>query len=70
MEYVNCNLCGSGSAVNWGVKNSIVLVRCLKCGLVYCNPRPGNEVLKRFYGPGYFEEGNYEEDEKGMRCTG
>lgn len=62
MEYVNCNLCGSDETGFWGEKNNIKIVKCKICGLVYCNPRPDNNELQKFYSEDYFLEGNYEED--------
>lgn len=62
MEYVNCNLCGLDDTIFWGEKNSIKIVKCRHCGLIYCNPRPDNDELKKFYSKEYFSEGHYEED--------
>lgn len=62
MECVRCNLCGSDDTVLWGIKNNIKIVKCKFCGLIYCNPRPNNDELQKFYSETYFTEGNYEED--------
>jgi len=62
MEYVKCNLCGKDEIIPWGRKEGIDIVKCSGCGLIYCNPRPDDEELKKFYNDEYFSEGNYEED--------
>lgn len=62
MENVKCNLCGSDETSLWGRKDDINLVKCKKCGLVYCNPRPTNEELQKYYSEDYFSQGHYEED--------
>lgn len=36
-----------------GIGSEFQLVRCLGCGLVFVNPRPDREEIKRFYPPGY-----------------
>ena len=67
MEYVSCNLCGYDDTQLWGEKQGIKIVHCKQCGLIYCNPRPDNEELKRFYRDGYFKSGNYEGDSQRQR---
>lgn len=62
MEQVNCNLCELDDTIFWGEKNSIKIVKCRHCGLIYCNPRPDNNELQKFYSSEYFSEGHYEED--------
>ncbi len=62
MEYVNCNLCNSDDTLFWGEKGCIRIVRCKQCNLIYCNPRPDNDELQKFYSKEYFSEGHYEED--------
>ncbi|MFA5255956.1 MAG: class I SAM-dependent methyltransferase [Candidatus Omnitrophota bacterium] len=62
MENVRCNLCGADDTALWGTKNGIDIVQCKHCGLIYCNPRPSNEELQKFYCQDYFKEGHYEED--------
>lgn len=39
LTYVNCNLCGSDDTELLYVKDSLNVVRCKQCGLVYVNPR-------------------------------
>lgn len=62
MEYVSCNLCGADDTSLWGEKVNIKIVKCRKCGLMYCNPRPTNDELQSFYNEDYFSEGCYEEN--------
>jgi 2-polyprenyl-3-methyl-5-hydroxy-6-metoxy-1,4-benzoquinol methylase len=62
MEYVKCNLCGFDDAkfilrarsrsTNEG-KKFFKLAKCTKCGLVYLNPRPEKEDIKKYYPPWY-----------------
>ena len=67
MENVNCNLCGSSETEFWGKKAGIDIVKCRKCGLIYCNPRPDNEELQAFYSADYFDDGHYAGDELRQR---
>lgn len=52
MEYVKCDLCGSDDTVIIAKRarflklNNVV---CRKCGLVYINPRPENDDIKKYY---------------------
>jgi SAM-dependent methyltransferase len=64
LEHVNCNLCGRDETMLWGEKSGIKIVKCLHCGLIYCNPRPDNDELQAFYSEEYFSEGHYAGDEK------
>lgn len=62
MEYVKCNLCGFDDAkfilrarsrfMNEG-KEFFKLAKCMRCGLVYLNPRPEKEDIKKYYPPWY-----------------
>jgi SAM-dependent methyltransferase len=57
MEYVNCNLCGLNEArVLFKKKDKLCIsedefnvVECQDCGLLYVNPRPSPEEMKKFY---------------------
>jgi len=57
MEEVNCNLCGANDAELIYVQKdrlmklpgSFCLVQCRQCGLLYLNPRPTLEEIKRYY---------------------
>jgi len=62
LEHVSCNLCGMEETRLWGEKAGIKIVKCIHCGLIYCNPRPDNDELQAFYSEEYFSEGHYEED--------
>jgi len=62
MEYVVCDLCGSGKykirykkpdTWLWLNQFEYPTVECLDCGLVYVNPRPREEFLHLFYPAGY-----------------
>jgi SAM-dependent methyltransferase len=57
MESVTCNLCGTDDApVLFQKKDkfkisreAFSIVKCSRCGLLYLNPRPGQEEIARFY---------------------
>lgn len=55
MEWVNCNLCGENNThpvfrVAYQKENKIFdLVQCKNCGLIYLNPRPTLQEIKRYY---------------------
>jgi 2-polyprenyl-3-methyl-5-hydroxy-6-metoxy-1,4-benzoquinol methylase len=58
METIRCcELCGGaefslfikGRDRGHGVEGEFQLVRCLGCGLIFVNPRPDREEIKRFY---------------------
>lgn len=62
LEYVDCDLCGSGKykirykkpdTWLWLDQFEYPVVECLDCGLVYVNPRPREEFLHLFYPAGY-----------------
>jgi SAM-dependent methyltransferase len=63
MEYVACNLCGSDDAaglysipdVHFHPNERFNVVRCRACGLGYCNPRPKQEVLDKYYPAAFYE---------------
>ena len=63
-EYVRCNLCGGNLTRLWGQKDGLNIVKCLRCGLIYVNPRLNSEQLKQYYNMEYFAEGGYAEDEQ------
>lgn len=62
MNTINCVYCGSSSAKELFLAREYVLfeetqyrlVRCSNCHLVYLNPQPTEEELRRFYPSGYF----------------
>ncbi len=57
MEYVSCNLCGLDNARvlfskkdKFGVtEDGFNVVECQGCGLLYINPRPSQEEIRKFY---------------------
>jgi 2-polyprenyl-3-methyl-5-hydroxy-6-metoxy-1,4-benzoquinol methylase/ribosomal protein S27E len=64
-EEVRCNLCGSERRVNFiqvarsfRANRPMILVKCLGCGLIYLNPRPGQEAIGQFYEIGYYAHSN------------
>ena len=55
-EYPVCNFCHSKKnktiwtdIITCEHKEKFRLVRCLKCGLIYLNPRPKVNEIKRYY---------------------
>ncbi len=55
LETIPCNLCGSPQTKPWAEKDGWKIVECVKCGLVYINPRLNLEGLKIAYGSEYFQ---------------
>ncbi len=61
-EHIRCPLCGGWEAKELWIAHDTRLggdevfrwVRCLVCGLVYLNPRPTVEELRRYYVPGMY----------------
>src|SRR5512134_1518932 len=62
MRPVPCNLCGADDAVRlFNGKDRLLriddaefpVVRCRRCGLVYLNPQPSAEELRRYYPEAY-----------------
>ncbi len=53
LEEVPCNLCGSGDHAVWATRDGFRIVRCVRCGLVFVNPRMNPAALARAYGPEY-----------------
>ncbi len=57
MEYVTCNLCGSDNTYSLFKKKDKLgtvriefhVVECLRCGLLYVNPRPDQGEIGKFY---------------------
>ena len=77
MEFVSCNLCGADhteyiySRTGALTGREFRLVRCLRCGLLYLNPRLTREGLLALYdrayyhGEGFDSEVNYVEEYEG-----
>ncbi len=55
LETIVCNICESKNSRPFLHMNSFTYQRCINCGLVYQNPRPAFEDLKKRYGSNYFE---------------
>jgi 2-polyprenyl-3-methyl-5-hydroxy-6-metoxy-1,4-benzoquinol methylase len=53
-EPVCCPLCGEGTDVPFFVCGRVRFVRCPSCSLVYQNPRPAREDVKKRYDSRYF----------------
>lgn len=59
MEYVPCNFCNANDTKllfiakerDWGTEEFFNIVRCNQCSLVYVNPRPDKEEIRRYYPP-------------------
>lgn len=49
LKYINCNICGADKTTLVAMQRGYRFVICVKCGLVYMNPRPDLEVLKSIY---------------------
>jgi SAM-dependent methyltransferase len=57
LESVKCGLCGSGDKedvlsscnIKQGCGREYKIVKCLRCGLVFSNPRPTKESMCRYY---------------------
>ncbi len=64
MESVQCNLCDRDDTSLWAEKDGLRIVQCRDCGLVYTNPRPDDDELKRYYAAEYFSDRSPEADPK------
>lgn len=64
LRNVACNICGSEETVPVTVQSDYRVVRCVRCGLVYVNPRPDNESLKGIYDSYHQRNGKDESDWK------
>jgi len=49
LETIRCPLCGSHKFKTLVVEQTLPVVRCLRCGLVFVNPRPDRAGLAKFY---------------------
>lgn len=48
-ETILCPLCGANQFKTIVVEQAIPIVRCAQCALIFANPRPNREELKKFY---------------------
>lgn len=71
MEAVACNMCGNEKYVKlypgrdrlYGLEGSFYIVKCLRCGLVYTNPRPTEKEIGIFYpSKNYYSYQDYESE--------
>lgn len=64
LETVNCDLCGSNNYCilcksrdyRFGRRQKYNIVKCNYCGLIYINPRPTSQSIKRLYEEDYTPE--------------
>ncbi len=52
-EYVPCNLCGSWEHALWAFVDDVQIVRCVKCGLIFTNPRLPIALIQQNYEESY-----------------
>jgi len=55
MEDVVCNVCKSDDTSLLLIKDSLRIVKCFRCGLIYVNPRVAKEDLGKIYNRDYFD---------------
>ena len=64
LESVRCDLCGSNErrelyrkpdVKTWATEFEFPVVECLRCGLVWVDPRPTQAAMARFYREGYHD---------------
>jgi SAM-dependent methyltransferase len=56
LETVACTICASDGSQLWKRIDQWRLVRCDGCGLIYLNPRPTAESIRRVYQEAYFAD--------------
>jgi 2-polyprenyl-3-methyl-5-hydroxy-6-metoxy-1,4-benzoquinol methylase len=54
MTRPQCNLCQTDHSSALFTKDSLQIVKCPECGLIYVNPQPSEEELRTIYKNGYF----------------
>lgn len=74
MHSVNCNLCGADQTRLITIQNKYRMVKCIRCGLVYLNPRPSSATLIKLYNNYHQRDGKDEHSwaklmEKNFRQT-
>jgi len=55
LEQVRCNLCGADDTLPVMEIDGFHIVRCRRCGLLYVNPRYGEELLQGIYTEEYYD---------------
>ena len=53
--FINCDLCGADNTVDYLLFDEYKYVQCLNCGLIYQNPQPQINPLKKRYTKKYFD---------------
>lgn len=53
-EISNCQLCSGKNFRPYLEKDNWKLVKCRDCGLIFLNPRPTQEEIKKMYGPNQY----------------
>lgn len=54
-QYIDCHLCGSKEKrIYHRINSGIDIVQCKRCGLVYLNPQPSVEEIRKLYSKDYF----------------
>lgn len=53
LEKVPCPLCSGKQFAQVLTENFLKIVKCSQCNFIFCNPRPTEEELKRFYNQYY-----------------
>jgi 2-polyprenyl-3-methyl-5-hydroxy-6-metoxy-1,4-benzoquinol methylase len=61
LQYVTCNLCQRNNTVPFCEKDGYQIVRCIKCGLIFVNPRISETSIPDLYGKEYFAYKGYME---------
>jgi 2-polyprenyl-3-methyl-5-hydroxy-6-metoxy-1,4-benzoquinol methylase len=81
LERVRCNLCGADHTAPVVEIDGFHIVRCRQCGLVYVNPRYGEDALHEIYTESYYDHDgianglefygydNYLRDEENIKIT-
>lgn len=81
LRRVRCNLCGADDTAPVTEIDGFHIVRCRQCGLLYVNPRYGDELLQEIYTETYYDHDginngleffgydNYLEDEENIKIT-
>lgn len=81
LETVPCNLCGADNTAPLMEIDGFHIVRCKQCGLIYVNPRHGEEALHEIYTESYYDHDgitngvefygydDYLRDEENIRIT-
>jgi len=59
LEYTACELCGAAAYEPFMKIDDWSIVRCMRCGLVYVNPRPCLESILKMYREGSEAEASW-----------